>query len=288
MAESTASLLWTTVKNARSQSLNRELIGLRVEERAEPLSREELEAFARAIRDRRYLEAPDGEPSPFFVAKLCYPAIQRLMLLPGLGLNLLRMVHGQMEVRRHAPMPTDRPLDLTAELRDIQSTPAGELMEIACLVSSDGALALEGVVGLLVRGRIRTAKKSDSTEAAPEERLRIELQTEEGQQLEYARASGDRNFIHTSHVLARLAGLPRTIMHGMCVLAMTYNSLVEHLAGGSVARVRSLRARFGQAVMPGDRLTVVTHASVVKGEIPFTVLTPAGKLAIKNGHVEII
>ncbi len=283
MTENTAHLLWVTIKNARSRGLNRELIGLKVEEEFPGVSSDELESFARATRDQRYLMRERSEPTPFFVARLSYPSIQKLMLMPGLGLNLLRMVHGQMEVHRHGPIFPDRPLRLRAEIRDIRDTPAGELLEISCRVSHEGQLAIEGIVGLLVRGRAPAGKRSEMPEEPREELFRVELQTEEGQQLEYARASGDRNFIHTNGLLARMAGLPRTIMHGMCVLAMTHNALVDCLAGGELQRIRSLRARFGRPVIPGDRLTVVGYASGTPEDVPFAVLTSSGKPAIKNG-----
>jgi acyl dehydratase len=209
------------------------------------------------------------------------------MLQPRLRMNLLRMVHGEMDVEWRAPIrPGDR-LQLSMDIADIEDTPAGELLRLAGEARRDGALLVRAVAGLLVRGRGGEQRSGAAAEEAAAERFRRELVTEDGQQLEYARASADRNFIHTSRLLARLAGLPRTIMHGMCILAMSAAGLVDELADGDPARLMQLRGRFSRPAIPGWRLSLVGYGAADCDPIPFAVFGPAGEPVIKRGRVTI-
>jgi acyl dehydratase len=70
----------------------------------------------------------------------------------------------------------------------------------------------------------------------------------------YAEASGDRNRIHLDDAFARQAGLPGVIVHGMCLLAIASRAVLEGVAGGDPARLRSLAVRFARPVRPGSRL----------------------------------
>jgi acyl dehydratase len=119
--------------------------------------------------------------------------------------------------------------------------------------------------------------------ASTRETFRLSLPTVDGQQLLYARASGDNNFIHTSAFLARLAGLPRTVLHGNCALAMISNALIKKLVDNDINRVASVAGRFGKPVIPGETLTIVGHESGTERSIPFTVFNSQGKPVFREG-----
>jgi acyl dehydratase len=108
--------------------------------------------------------------------------------------------------------------------------------------------------------------------------------TREGQQLDYARVSGDRNFIHTSELLARAAGLPRTVLHGVCVLAMVCRALADALAGGDSACIEEIGCRFARPAIPGNPLTLVGYESDDRRRVPFEVLDEGGRPTLKNGY----
>ncbi len=283
----TSTLLWAAIKNARCKAMNRSLVGWKTERALAPIRLEDAQAFARACRDDNpaYTGA-DAVAPPFFFARLVFPSLVQAMLHPDLKLNLLRMVHGEMDVRWERPLRPGDALKVTMEIAAVEDTRAGELLRLAGEMSAGGAPVVRARAGLLVRGKAKRGGSKPADEPAPAEAFRREVPTEDGQQRAYAEASGDRNFIHTSGLLARLAGLPRTIMHGMCVLAMTASSLVDELGDGDPRRLAAISGRFARPVLPGQTLTVIGHPAEGDGT-PFSVLGPAAKPAIKNGLVQI-
>jgi len=105
----------------------------------------------------------------------------------------------------------------------------------------------------------------------------------EGQQLKYAAVSGDNNFIHTNNFLARMAGLPRTIMHGACLLAMYCTALTRKAAGKDNRRLKSIGGRFTRPVMPGQSLTLTGYETTDPGALAFDVANSAGKTVFADG-----
>jgi acyl dehydratase len=71
----------------------------------------------------------------------------------------------------------------------------------------------------------------------------------------YAEASGDRNPIHVDKNVARMAGLPGIIVHGLCTMALTAKVLVDHLYNGEPTRLKRLAVRFSRPLFPGDTIT---------------------------------
>ncbi len=81
----------------------------------------------------------------------------------------------------------------------------------------------------------------------------IHQQTRPDQALLY-RLSGDTNPLHSDPWLARAAGMPRPILHGLCTYGFTGRALLHSLCGGDVDRFGHLSARFSSPVFPGDAL----------------------------------
>jgi len=278
-------LLWTMLKNHRADRVNRGKIGHTETEELPPVAAEEATAFGAVTGDPNPAYEKTGGPlPPLYIAKLVIPPMKRILQLPGLHLNLLRMVHAEQTVYWHRPLHSGLPLRLSATLTGVRDTPAGELVEISGCCRVCGKAAVEGVTGLLVRTKRR--RQSNERIAAPPgvERFRVGLSTWEGQQLDYARVSGDRNVIHTSEWAARAAGLPRTILHGACVLAMTCRALTDTLAGGDNGRIEKIGCRFARPAIPGKPLTLVGYESADRRRVPFEVCDESGRPAIKNGY----
>jgi acyl dehydratase len=69
----------------------------------------------------------------------------------------------------------------------------------------------------------------------------------------YADASGDHNPIHLDDEFARSVGLPGLIAHGMLQMGIAGTVAAEEAGGGT--RLRRLRCRFADMVVPGDTVT---------------------------------
>lgn len=83
----------------------------------------------------------------------------------------------------------------------------------------------------------------------------------------FAAISGDHNPIHRSHLVARLAGLDRPVVHGAWTSAAAQRCVVELAADGDGERVTGWHARFVDLVRPGEMLAVrVTRRAMVGGD----------------------
>lgn len=265
--------------------LDRRRIGYRLEKDLPPVRREDCAAFASATRDRnpRYLD-PDGPAPPLFLLKLVFPLLMEIITDRALGLNLLRTVHAGQEIVFFRPIPCGEPLRAAVQIRDISDTPAGELLELTgrCLTSGGEPVA-EGTTGLMVRGRKHRGRKREPSAPEPKREFCLDIVTEDGQQREYARASGDTNFIHTSYLLSRLAGLPRTILHGSCLMAMGCASLTRKALGGDIRRIERIGGRFARPVLPGQKLTLFGYDPPGSRRIRFDIRNRAGRCVFRNG-----
>lgn len=103
----------------------------------------------------------------------------------------------------------------------------------------------------------------------------------------YAAASGDFNPIHVDAEFARAAGLPGTILQGMCTYAWFAEACTTYLE--DPGRIRRLFARFSRPVLPGDTLTfegrcVAADAAGVQVEV--TARNQRGEDVLRNAAAE--
>ncbi|WP_127088957.1 MaoC/PaaZ C-terminal domain-containing protein [Aquabacter cavernae] len=66
------------------------------------------------------------------------------------------------------------------------------------------------------------------------------------------RLSGDLNPLHADPEMARAAGFPRPILHGLATYGVVGRALVETVAQGSPTRLVMMDARFTAPVFPGE------------------------------------
>jgi acyl dehydratase len=286
-ALSNMGLLAALIRNINSRHLNREMIGFSLDGYEGTMERDRIMRYARATGDTNpeYLKERAIVP-PFFLSGLIHEHLVHILTSRDLGLNLLRMVHGEQMGIWHRPVRSGDRLRGRLLIRDIDDTAAGEMMTVSVQGFIDNRLAAEALIRFLIRCSDTAAARQqveDKKEPALREIFRMPITTWEGQQLAYADVSGDNNFIHTSTVLARLAGLPRTILHGVCFMAMCCASLTRQLLDDDLTRLASITGRFSGYVLPGQTLTLVGYEPSTPGEQPFAVFNPAGRTVMKRG-----
>jgi len=180
-----------------------------------------------------------------------------------MGLNFLMVVHGAQKVELHQPMPVAA--KLTADSRVLgayDKGPKGAVIvtetvlkdagsgdKIATLTSSIFARGDGGFGG--------PADGAPEPHAVPTRAadLSIDLQTRPDQALLY-RLSGDRNPLHSSPTVAKMAGFPRPILHGLCTYGLTCRAVLQSYAEYQPERIKSHEARFSSPVFPGEMVTV--------------------------------
>jgi acyl dehydratase len=101
------------------------------------------------------------------------------------------------------------------------------------------------------------------------------------------RLSGDLNPLHADPDIARAAGFPRPILHGLCTYGMAVRAILAAYAGYDPSRLRRLAVRFTAPVFPGEAVSFHLwrpSANIVR----LRALVPSrGITALDNGLAEI-
>ena len=283
------------IRNISSKAMNREMIGYSIHKDFGDFSLNEIKQYVDATGDDFSKYSQSNVAPPFFFSRELYPLYQHIMTHKDLKINLLKMIHGQQSLKIYEPLRHDQTFSITLSIPDIADTPAGELLLIRMEGKSKGKLILEGETGFLVRdpGKKKdgkSKKEKASTEESNKNEVKILIKTQQKQELKYAKVSKDINPIHTNYLFAKAAGFPGRILHGVCVLAMSTNSLVDELAGKDTTRMREISVRFSHPVIPGDTLTLIGNTTK-KGnlnEVSFNVYSSKNKPVINNGFFSYI
>jgi acyl dehydratase len=120
-------------------------------------------------------------------------------------------------------------------------------------------------------------------ERAPD--LACELETRPEQAMIY-RLSADRNPLHIDPEVAKAAGFPRPILHGLGTFGVVGHALLRTVCDYDPARVRAFAGRFSAPVFPGEAIRTEFWRD---GEVvSFRALVPARNVvAMTNGRAEV-
>jgi acyl dehydratase len=207
----------------------------------------------------------------------------------AMGINFLLVVHGGQKIELHRPMPVSA--DILADSRVLgayDKGAKGAVVETETVLREkrSGEPIATLTSSMFARGDGGFGGPSDGAQAphlvperAPD--LTVEVTTRPDQALLY-RLSGDRNPLHADPVIAKMAGFPRPILHGLCTYGLTCRAVLSTYAEHQPERIKSHEARFSAPVFPGETLAVDLWRD---GEVvSFEARVPArGATVIKNG-----
>lgn len=276
--------------------LNTALIGKKYESKEFQVTGDAIEKYARATNDlnERYLVGDEAVASPIFPI---VPAFQFLMeagMDPELQADLLRLVHGEEEHILHKPIKAGDTLTVHPVIESIVQKETGETFTVKVDVTNQDDEDVATVRATsFIRGSGSGGKKPAVGGPAEAEQTVVyqeSVKVDEDQTFRYAEASGDSNPIHQDENIAKMAGLPGIILHGMCTMAMATKGAVDGLAGGDPTRVKRVAVRFSKPVLPGQELTTKFWELGSEGGAKaygFETYNPDGAAVIKNGRVEI-
>lgn len=278
-------LLFVLIKNMCSREMNRKMIGYSVREECRPISVKDIKLFADATLDNNitaYIR--NGYVPPFFITRQLIPVLKKIMMHRDLKMNFLGLMHSRQEVIWHNQIKIGDKVIVEMRIADISEIAKGELISISVTGTVSNLKVLEGIINIIIKGkRKKDGKKENANSEKSKELFRMTFPTEKGQEIRYARASGDNNFIHTSNLIAKIAGLPGTIMHGSCVMAMTCNTLAASLIRNDMKRLAGMSVRFSYPVFPGEVLELIVFRGRNKNEAFFKVLNARGREVLKDG-----
>lgn len=249
-----------------------------------PIRREDWLAYAAATDDTNTRYQEDVAPPMFHVR-----AFIRLMLDlaadPELGIDMLRLVHAEHDASFHRLLRDGDVLDLSASLlADVQKS-SGRIVTFRIEGRVAGALAVAADTAYFIRGESKgEAKKAGAPPAEPPPpTLTVAQPVAADQATRYALASGDDNPIHTDPEVAKRAGLPGVILHGLCTMAFASRDLIARRAAGDPARLRRLAVRWARPVLPPDTLSLRVWEGA-DGEVSFDQLDGQGRPVVVNGR----
>ncbi|MDX2233943.1 MAG: MaoC/PaaZ C-terminal domain-containing protein [Hyphomonadaceae bacterium] len=211
------------------------------------------------------------------------------------GINFMMVVHGEQRLTVHKPLPDRGTVITDWRLTDVIDKGAGKgavlvgetVMtekatgdKLVTLVSSTFARADGGFGGPSEGG----PQPHPTPTRAPDAELA--LPTRPDQALLY-RLSGDRNPLHSDPDLAKAAGFPRPILHGLCTYGVTCRAVLQTYCAFDPTRIVGHDVRFSSPVFPGE--TIVTRmwkdGNIVSFEA--SVLERPGVTVIKNGKTTL-
>jgi hypothetical protein len=189
---------------------------------------------------------------------LAFPLAMTLMTDADFSFALLGLVHIGNRVVQRRPLSSGVPMTLTVWAEHLRPHERGTAVDIVSTATdADGDELWQDCSTYLKRGRPSTAARDDTGSArdAPPTADRSDTgsardapptpsavwRVDRRVGSDYAAASGDRNPIHTSRLLARAFGFPRTIAHGMWTKARCLAALEGRLPAAFEVDVRFKR-----------------------------------------------
>jgi acyl dehydratase len=115
--------------------------------------------------------------------------------------------------------------------------------------------------------------------------FRVEYRTSPSQAALY-RLSGDKNPLHIDPEFAKLSGLERPILMGLCTYGFAGRAVLHTVCEGDPARFKSFSVRFSGMVWPGE--TLITEGWKVGGDAYIIRCTTSdGRVVLDNAMAEV-
>ena len=237
-----------------------------------------------------------------FQPKLCaLPTMGVILGYPGFwlsdpktGADWKRLLHGEQSIALHRPLPAAGVVISRSRVVDVidKGAEKGAFVFVERKVydqASDALLCTLNATSVL-RGDGGFGGPSGPTpepHPLPERPadLRLETATLPQAALIY-RLTGDMNPLHADPDIAKAAGFPRPILHGLCTFGIAGHAVLRLVCGSDPDRLRSLQARFTAPVFPGE--TIVTEVWRDGPICSFRAsVAERQKIVLGNGRAEI-
>ncbi|MFM0316208.1 MaoC/PaaZ C-terminal domain-containing protein [Paraburkholderia nemoris] len=210
----------------------------------------------------RYVYEKDLQAMPTCAAAFAWP--KSWMRDPRAGVDYLKVVHGEQDVRFLRPMPTAATIVSKTRVSLVSDKGAGkgaivELRRDLFEAESDERLAEVRQVSFL-RGDGGFSAESGESDAPPEALPPVPERAPDhefmfgtpAQAALIYRLSGDSNPLHADPEVATKAGFRQPILHGLATYGMAGYAAIRTLAGNDAARLRRLALRMTSPVYPGE------------------------------------
>ena len=180
---------------------------------------------------------------------------------PEYGIDWRKLLHAEQRLTMHSPLPPEGRIKGVHDimgLRDKGDTGAMLYQRKRVINADTGELIALVINSLMLRGDGGCGdygEAPEELEKLPESPPRdsIEVESTEVQPLIY-RLSGDLNPLHADPGVARAAGFPRPILHGLATKGLACYALLKTFCDLDASCLKSMALRFSRPVFPGDRI----------------------------------
>jgi acyl dehydratase len=283
--------------SATETSFKTDLIGVWGESLEFDVERERIAAYAAATNDPIEPHVRGDFAPPVFSVVPAFQAFGTALMSVVPPEHLMRVVHGEQDFRFHAPILPGTKVTTRASctgLRQRSSGVTGTVLYETRDAASGDLLVDANMVGFF-RG---VEGAPDVGEAPPDhafdeslretEPMATVVQTYDADQTyRYAEASGDPMPIHTDDAIAKSAGLPGIIIHGLCTMAFTSVAVIKNTCPEDPQRMKRLAVRFAKIALPEQTITTRIYQPGDGTTVAFETSNEAGDLVIKDGLAEI-
>jgi acyl dehydratase len=229
---------------------------------------------------------------PTFAVVLAYPGLWMRDL--DTGIDAIKVVHGEQGLALHKPLSPAGAVVGKSRVAGVVDKGEGRgalvMVERKIYAKGSGELIATVAQTAFCRGdggfggpSGPTPKPHELPARAPD--LVCDLPTSPQAALIY-RLSADINPLHVDPDVAKAAGFPKPILHGLATYGVAGHALLKAACGYDPARLKSLNARFTAPVYPGETFRTEIW---LDGEVASfrTTAIERNVVAISNGRAEL-
>ncbi|KAF6124783.1 hydroxysteroid 17-beta dehydrogenase 4 [Phyllostomus discolor] len=238
---------------------------------------------------------PDFSCLPTFGVIIAQKSIMDggLTKIPGLSVNLAKVLHGEQYLELYKPLPRAGKLKCEAVVADILDKGSGLVILVDVHSYSGKELICYNQFSLFVVGSggfggKQTSDKVKEAVAIPNRHPdAVVTDTTSLNQAALYRLSGDWNPLHIDPNFASLGGFNKPILHGLCTFGFSARHVLQQFADNDVSRFKAIKVRFAKPVYPGQVLQ--TEMWKEGNRIHFQTKTQeTGDIVISNAYVDLV
>ncbi|MFF0609363.1 MaoC/PaaZ C-terminal domain-containing protein [Nocardia tengchongensis] len=262
------------------------------------VTRERIAEYAAATNDPIAAHLKGDVAPPVFAIVPVFEA----MMMPVIDvapMNIFgRVVHGEQDFHFHRPIRPGDKLVARARAIGFEGKDNGSTITIHIETRSEaGELVNEQFLTAFFRnvdvgrraGAAAPAHRFDKALAEQSPLATAVAHVDADQTYRYSPASGDPVPLHLDEQVAKDAGLPGIIAHGLCTMAMSSWGVLSQVAGSDVGKLRRYAVRFSKLVFPNDDLeTQIWKVGSANGITTYAFRTVRGEdTVLSDGLAEI-
>ncbi|XP_006886052.1 PREDICTED: peroxisomal multifunctional enzyme type 2-like isoform X2 [Elephantulus edwardii] len=248
-------------------------------------------------KDLKFIYEGDSDFSclPTFAVVLAQKSLMsgELANIPGLSINLAKLLHGEQYLELYKPLPRAGKLRCETSVADVIDKGSGLVILLDAYSYFEKELISYNqfsvfIVGSGGFGGKRTSDKAKVALAVPNRPPDAVLTDSTSlNQAALYRLSGDWNPLHIDPNFSSLAGFDKPILHGLCTFGFSARHVLKCFADNDVSRFKAIKVRFAKPVYPGQ--TLQTEMWKEGNRIHFqTKVQETGDIVISNAYIDLV